>query len=220
MEQFDDILRTFTNEMNKFENRFGKIRDEEKILAVKKLMPESFLNYRFRGTTMSNSELIVALENIIIDKGATVPAARGKKQDTSAPMEIGMAAREDSEGASQEVDQRIIDLALQAVYKGTGKGKWSVGKGGGKDGGKNSWQKAVARKEAKDKRKVKRERPELVGRVARRDTSQLGAGKEEKGTCMPWTKMTVKAPRKFMKVRKICRHGAYWWRAKVSSGRK
>ena len=27
-EQFDDILRTFTNEMNKFENRFGKIRDD------------------------------------------------------------------------------------------------------------------------------------------------------------------------------------------------
>ena len=41
VEQFDDILRTFTNEMNKFESRFGKIRDEEKMLAVKKLMPES-----------------------------------------------------------------------------------------------------------------------------------------------------------------------------------
>ena len=40
MEQLDDILRTFTNEMNKFENRFGKIRDEEKMLAVKKLMLE------------------------------------------------------------------------------------------------------------------------------------------------------------------------------------
>ena len=35
------------NETNKFENRFGKIRDEEKMLAVKKLMPESSLN-RFR----------------------------------------------------------------------------------------------------------------------------------------------------------------------------
>ena len=39
VEQFDDILRTFTNEMTKFENRFGKIRDEEKMLAIKKLMP-------------------------------------------------------------------------------------------------------------------------------------------------------------------------------------
>ena len=50
-EGFDDILRTFTNEMNKFESRFSVIRDEEKMLAVRKLMPESLLNYRFRGTT-------------------------------------------------------------------------------------------------------------------------------------------------------------------------
>ena len=59
-----------------------------------------------------------------------------------------MAAKEDGEGASQEVDQRIVDLALQAIDKGTGKGKWGFNKGqnwnekggkGGKDGGKNSW---------------------------------------------------------------------------------
>ena len=143
MELFDDVLRTFTNDVNSFENRFGKIRDEEKMLAVKKLMPESLLNYRFRGTTMSHSELIVALENIIFDKAAMVPTARGRKHDTSAPMEIGTAAKEDGENASQEGDQRIIDFALQAVYKGTGKGKWGFSKGqnwnekggkGGKDG--------------------------------------------------------------------------------------
>ena len=61
-----------------------------------------------------------------------------------------MAAKEDGENASQEGDQRIVDLALQAVYKGTGKGKCGFGKGqnwnekggkGSKDGGKNSWQK-------------------------------------------------------------------------------
>ena len=79
VEHFDGILRTFTNEMNKFENRFGKIRDEEKKLAVKKLMPESLLNCRFRGRTMSYSELIVALENILVDKVVTVPTARNKK---------------------------------------------------------------------------------------------------------------------------------------------
>ena len=62
VEQFDDVLRTFTNDVNNFENRFGKIRDEDKMLAVKKLMPQSLLNCRFRGTTMSHSELIVALE--------------------------------------------------------------------------------------------------------------------------------------------------------------
>ena len=87
------------------------------MLAVKKLMPESLLNYRFRGTTMSFGELIVALENIIIDKVATVPTARGQKHDTSAPMEIGMAAKEDSENVIQEGDQRIIDLAPQRNWQ-------------------------------------------------------------------------------------------------------
>ena len=49
------ISKTFINEMNKFENRFGTIRVEEKMLAVKKLMTESLPKYRFRGTTMSPS---------------------------------------------------------------------------------------------------------------------------------------------------------------------
>ena len=35
VEQFDDILRNFINETHKYEGRFGKTRDEEKILAVK-----------------------------------------------------------------------------------------------------------------------------------------------------------------------------------------
>ena len=48
VEQFDDILRTFINETHKFENRFGTIRDEEQMLAVKKLMLDSVLNNRFR----------------------------------------------------------------------------------------------------------------------------------------------------------------------------
>ena len=39
-----------------------------------------------------------------------VPTARGRKHDTSAPMEIGMAAKVDGENA----------IALQAVYKGPG----------------------------------------------------------------------------------------------------
>ena len=43
---------------------------------------------------MSYSELLDALEIIIIDKVATVPTARNRKFDTSAPMEIGMAAKE------------------------------------------------------------------------------------------------------------------------------
>ena len=49
-----------------------------------------------------------------------------------------MAAKEDGENASQEVDQRIVDLALQAVWVRAGTKKVCKG---GKDGGKNPWQK-------------------------------------------------------------------------------
>ena len=78
---------------------------------------------------MSHSEIIIALENIIYDKVSTVPSSKNRRNDTTAPMEIGMAAKEDGEGASQEGNQRIVDLALQAVYRGTGKGKWGFSKG-------------------------------------------------------------------------------------------
>ena len=72
-----------------------------------------------------------------------------------------MAAKEDSENASQEGDQRIIDLALQAVYKGAGKGKWSFGKGQNwNEKGKrwqrrrkNSWQKGSGEKGGKGQEK-------------------------------------------------------------------
>ena len=162
MEQLDDILRTSTHEMNKSENRFGKVRDEQKMLAVKKLMLESLLNCRFRRTTMSYSELIIALENIIVDKVSTAPSRKSRRNDTSAPMEIGMAAKDDGENVSQEGDQKNIDLALQAVYEETGKGKCSFGKRqnwnekggkGGKDGGKNSWQKGSGKKGGKGQEK-------------------------------------------------------------------
>ena len=62
-----------------------------------------------------------------------------------------MAAKDDGANSREEGDQRIMDLVLQAAYKGTGKGKGSLGKGqrwnekrsgkGGNDtnrGGKNS----------------------------------------------------------------------------------
>ena len=73
-----------------------------------------------------------------------------------------MAAKEDGENASQEGEQRIIDLALQAVYKGTGKGKWGFSKGqnwnerggkGGKDGRRNPWQKGSGKKGGKGQEK-------------------------------------------------------------------
>ena len=85
MEQFDDILRNVINETSKYKGRFGKLRDEQKILAVKRLMPESLLNYRFRGTTEPDEELLIALENIIMDNVTTHSASKVKKIDTRAP---------------------------------------------------------------------------------------------------------------------------------------
>ena len=69
---------------------------------------------------MSYSELLVALDSIIIVKVATVPTARNRKIDTSAPMDIGVAAKDDGKSAGEEGDQRIVDLTLEAVYARTG----------------------------------------------------------------------------------------------------
>ena len=57
---------------------------------------------------------------------STVPTARNKKIDTSAPMETGMVSKDEGAILRGEGDQRIVDLELQAVYRGRGKGKWSL----------------------------------------------------------------------------------------------
>ena len=73
---------------------------------------------------MSYGEIIIALENIIVDKVSTVQSSKSRRNDTSAPMEIGMAAKEDCRKCEPKKETRgIVDLALQAVYKGTGKRK-------------------------------------------------------------------------------------------------
>ena len=61
------------------------------------MMPQSLLNYRFRGTTVPYEELLIALENITMDKVTTHSASKLKKIDTNAPLEIGMAAGTDGE---------------------------------------------------------------------------------------------------------------------------
>ena len=213
VEQFDDILRTVTNEMNKFENRFGKIRDEEKMLAVKKLLPGSLLNYRFRGTMMSYNEL----ENIIVDKVATVPTARSRKHDTSAPMEIGMAAKEDGENVLQEGDRRIV-------------GKWSFGKGqswnekggkGGKDGGKNSWQKGSGKKGGEGQEKGGKGETRTcwtcgkTGHIAA--WCWKGGNKNLYATDEDDSENVEKCQ---LRMKRICKHGVCWKRVKMSSGRR
>ena len=73
---------------------FGRIRDEEETLPVKKLMPESSPNYRFRGTTLT-CWLITALENIIHDTVMIAPVLKPTKPESSSPTDVGMAAKDD-----------------------------------------------------------------------------------------------------------------------------
>ena len=87
------------------------------------------MNFFFRGTTLDYEELLSALENIIIDKVAIVPTVRNKNIDTSALTEIGMAAKDDYGNSKAVGDQRILEIALQAVYKEDANGNWRAGKG-------------------------------------------------------------------------------------------
>ena len=132
-EQFDDVLRNLINETNKYEGWFGEVLDEEKSLAVKRLMPENLLKSRFRGTTLPSlpyEELLIALENIIIDKVTTHSVSQVKKIDTSAPMDVGMAAGTECEEAFEEGYGKTSELAVQTVYKGAGpKCGWNGGEG-------------------------------------------------------------------------------------------
>ena len=98
-------------------------------MVVKKLMPESLLNNRFRSTTLLFEELLIALENISIDKVTTYLASKVKKMETSAPLEIGVAVGTDGEEAFEGGYGTASELAVQAVYKGTGaKCGWSGSK--------------------------------------------------------------------------------------------
>ena len=111
MEQFDDILRTFINERHKFENRFDKVlADQEKLIAVKKLMLERLLNFY----TQWNDDFARWTSSY---HRPTRSQQSRKNIDTSVPVEIGMAAKDDGENSREEGDQRIMDNALQAVYK-------------------------------------------------------------------------------------------------------
>ena len=73
--------------------------------------------------------------------------------------------------------------------------------------GRSHDRRAVASMEAKGRRKVARERPEHVGRVARRATLQRGVEKVATNMCSPLTKTTVKTLKKQLTMRKICKHG-------------
>ena len=108
--------------------------------------------------------------------------------DTSAPMEVGMAAGTDGEEVFEERYGKTSELAVQAVYKGTGaKGGWNGGKGpsstvqkyfnsgkgekGANRVGKGQWSMTEGKKGGKlGQRKVAKVTPEFVGTVGKHDT--------------------------------------------------
>ena len=79
-------------------------------------------------------------------------------------MEMEVVANCDNENLREETDQRMLDLALQAVYKETGKGKWEFAEG--------QWQQSEQRT-----RNVSLEKTEHVGFVVTQDTLQRGVEK-------------------------------------------
>ena len=90
--------------------------------------------------------------------------------------------------------KRVLDFALKAVYQGTGKGKWSFGKGGtrkvakvAKVDGRTHDRKAVARKEANGKRKVEG-----------RNQKMLDVWQDKTHCSLVQT------------TKKICKHGVCW----------
>ena len=106
---------------------------------------------------MSYSELLVALQNIVVDKVATVPTVMSTRPDTSTPMEIGMSAKDDGESTREEGYQSIVDFALQGEegfrkkvriggIKGTMVAKVA------KMGGESPWQKSSGKKGCKGAR--------------------------------------------------------------------
>ena len=86
---------------------------------------------------------------------------------------------------------------------------------------RSSGKRATARKAAEGKRKVAREKAELVGRVERQDTLQRGVVKGgNKKICMPSMRKAVGTLKKQMTVKKTCKHGAGWKKARMNSGRR
>ena len=112
-------------------------------------------------------------------RGVTAATVRQKKVDTSAPLEIGMAAKDDRESSREEGEKRIMDIALQVVHKGTGEGNWR--EPGRVRVGSPRMQiveervhgrEATARLEAKEQRKVVRVTAGLAGHLSKQDTLQ------------------------------------------------
>ena len=78
------------------------------------------LFFRFRERTSKHEEILIALGNIIIDKVPTVQITKQKKFDTSAPLEIGMAPKDESDSSGEEGDARIMENGQRQLERWKG----------------------------------------------------------------------------------------------------
>ena len=129
--QFDDVLTMIINSAKKFEHRFGTRIGEEKTLAVKMLIPESHLNYRFRGTTVmydalcrasswkiSSSQSVKIKALAKISTGTGVPRGSSSNQATGSQMQREAAMRTVTERAlGRKMEARKTDNAMRREYK-------------------------------------------------------------------------------------------------------
>ena len=223
MVQFDDIWRTFINETNKFENRFGIIRDEEKMLEVAKLMFEACYNSDSEERRCRTANL--SFENVIFEKVTTVPTARNMKIDTSTPNEIGMAAKDDGEhvrrrratncglciaGCVRRNWQRKMGF-LQRVRVGTEKctkvAKMQI------------WEGSMAQGQWQERKQRARKRWQGRACWTCGKTGHMLRGVERENWS-PLMKMTVKTWKKQLAMRKTCKRGVYQKNVEMSSGRR
>ena len=92
---------------------WGTSETKRRPWQVKRLMPETLLNHRFRGTTLPYEELLIELDNIVIDEVATHSVSKVKKIDTSAPMEIGMAEKGSKKGTEKRLNLQCKQCARE-----------------------------------------------------------------------------------------------------------
>ena len=190
-------------------------------------MPESLLNDRFRGTTMSHSEIIIALENTIVDKVSTVPSSRNRRNDTNAPMEIGMAAKRrrrkcEPRRRSENCGSRVAGCLQRNRQRNMGdsaKVKIGMRKGGKgeKDGGKNSWQKGSGKKVGKGQEKGGKGDSRTCWTCG--ETGHIAA-RCRKGGKHKFLKTTVRTLKSRPKTKRICKHGACWRKARTNSDKR
>ena len=128
-----------------------------------------------------------------------------------------------------------MDIALQAAYKGTGKGSWSVERVNiatqmGTRVAKvatmqireerTNGRRTGTGKEAKDKSKEATETAERVGRVQKQDTLQRGVHRKATKTCVPLKKTREKPLKKHVTMMKSCKRCVCWKEAIMSSDKR